>query len=1047
MLYDQADKALTDDMFLNPGASYRGAPFWSWNTQMTREMIARQIPEFKKMGMGGFHIHVRVGLKNQYLSDEFMNLIRFSNEQAQKHGMLCWLYDEDRYSSGIAGGLVTKHIAYRARWLKLSVHWDSGMLDSFEAFTERQDRNEPVRGCFLHAYDIVLENGYLKSAVPIAKDEAAKGQKWYLFIELDRESPWCNNQTYVDTLKAEAVQAFLHCTHDRYAEAVGESFGKSIPAIFTDEPHINGLRLPEKAESLEDIRLPYTEALPAAFGKVDGKDFFACIPWLVWSRPGEAASPERYHYYHTLTEMFAENYCGQIGTWCAAHGLLSTGHLLGEDSVRGQASIVGDAMRCYREFQLPGIDNLCDNRDFSAAKQAASIARQFHKQGVMSEMYGVTQWDFDFKGYKMAGDWQAALGITARVPHLAWASMNGEAKRDYPAAIGWQSPWYQDFSYLEDHYARLNACLTRGRAVVHVGVLHTVESFWLLNGPADQTEDARKQMEDDFQHLTEWLLTGGMDFDYVAESSLADEKRTISDGRLHCGDMAYEVVLVPSCLNIRGSTLEQLSRFAASGGTLLFAGRAPAFADCRPSSMLDELVRRSEHVPLSRLSVLERLMPWREIDLLEGGRRRTRNLLHQLRQDGADRWLFIAQAYNDMRARQEEVWYRRPLHDPQRMEIRLRGCWSAQLYDTLTGKRENLPSEYRSGWTRILRDLYGNDSLLLRLHAAQPCELKQTAAVAGRQPLQIMTLPEPCGYEMSEPNVLVLDRFEYALDHEELHPAEEMLRLDQKLRRRLKWPLRGEALAQPYIRVKEEKRDHRVRLRAVLTSDTPLTGCCLALEEATFTTGTLNGQTIDMTPRGTYVDQAISIVDLPEIRAGENVLLLEVEYGDCVNLEWMYVLGNFGVEIRGAHAILHKQPEELFWGDYTRQGFPFYTGNMTYLVRLPETAPGAVLQVPRYSGAAVKASLNGGPQQMLALLPNECLLQGMKEGENMLRITCLGNRYNGFGQLHLIGDDLSWVGPDSWRTEGVSWTDTYQVRPMGILSAPLVKGPAKVQES
>ena len=452
-------------------------------------------------------------------------------------------------------------------------------------------------------------------------------------------------------------------------------------------------------------------------------------------------------------------------------------------------------------------------------------------------------------------------------------------------------------------------------------------------------------------------------------------------------------------------------------------------------------------LPVPTQGAGKRLKPWREVDLLEGGKRRTRNLLHQLRQDGADRWLFIAQAYNDMRARQEEVWYRRPLHDPQRMEIRLRGCWSAQLYDTLTGKRETLPSEYRNGWTRILRDLYGNDSLLLRLHAAQPCELKQTAAVAGRQPLQIMTLPEPCGYEMSEPNVLVLDRFEYALDHEELHPAEEMLRLDQKLRRRLKWPLRGEALAQPYIRVKEEKRDHRVRLRAVLTSDTPLTGCCLALEETAFTTGTLNGQTIDMTPRGTYVDQAISIVDLPEIRAGENVLLLEVEYGDCVNLEWMYVLGNFGVEIRGAHAILHKQPEELFWGDYTRQGFPFYTGNMTYLVRLPETAPGAVLQVPRYSGAAVKASLNGGPQQMLALLPNECLLQGMKEGENMLRITCPGNRYNGFGQLHLIGDDLSWVGPDSWRTEGVSWTDTYQVRPMGILSAPLVKGPAKVQES
>ena len=62
----------------------------------------------------------------------------------------------------------------------------------------------------------------------------------------------------------------------------------------------------------------------------------------------------------------------------------------------------------------------------------------------------------------------------------------------------------------------------------------------------------------------------------------------------------------------------------------------------------------------------------------------------------------------------------------------------------------------------------------------------------------------------------------------------------------------------------------------------------------------------------------------------------------------------------------------------------------------------------------------------------------INEKENVLQITCLGNRYNGFGQLHMMGDDLSWVGPNSWRTEGTSWTDTYQVKPMGILSAPLL---------
>jgi len=155
----------------------------------------------------------------------------------------------------------------------------------------------------------------------------------------------------------------------------------------------------------------------------------------------------------------------------------------------------------------------------------------------------------------------------------------------------------------------------------------------------------------------------------------------------------------------------------------------------------------------------------------------------------------------------------------------------------------------------------------------------------------------------------------------------------------------------------------------------------------------------------------------------------------------MYILGDFGAELRGAHTIMTKKPEKLYWGDYTRQGFPFYTGNMTYCVHLPDSVSRRnedklTLQVPYYAGAAVKASLNGEKEQMLALLPNKCMLQGIKEKENVLQITCLGNRYNGFGQLHMMGDDLSWAGPNSWRTEGTSWTDTYQVKPMGILSAP-----------
>lgn len=1036
MLYAPSRQPFSDAAFQNPGACYRGAPFWAWNTLITRDMIEKQIMEFKQMGMGGFHIHVRVGLKNEYLSDEFMELVRFCNEKAKENGMLCWLYDEDRYSSGIAGGEVTKVIAFRAKWLKLSARWDERMLGSHEALSEKLSRNEKARGCFLTAYDVELESGYLKSARAIGRDEPARGVKWYCYLEFTEESPWCNDQTYVDTMMPEAIAAFIRITHERYAQSLQEDFGRSVPAIFTDEPHINGLRLPERADAQRDILLPYTERLPDEFGVVNGKDFFAAIPYLVWNRRDEAACPERYRYFRTISRLFVTAYCGQIGDWCERHGLLSTGHLLGEDSVRGQAAIVGDAMRCYRDFQLPGIDNLCDHRDFSAAKQAASIARQYRKEGVMSELYGVTQWDFDFKGYKLAGDWQAALGVTVRVPHLAWASMNGEAKRDYPAAIGWQSPWYQDFSYLENHYARLNYCLTRGRAIVHVGVLHPVESFWLLQGPADQTEDRAKQLEDDFQNLTTWLLTGGIDFDYIAESSLEDDGPMASDGAFHCGDGAYGVVLIPSCIHIRKATLDKLIQFSDAGGTVIFLGDPPAYADCRKEPLLDQLLAASERMPLSRQAILDRLAPWREVAFLENGQKRPRNLLHQIRQEEHVRWLFIAQAYKGMEARQADIWSRRPLHTPQRLEISIKGRWDVTQYDTLTGAIRRLPARHRDGLTLVDGDLYGNDSLLLRLDPPEGQPFPP-----DRQPRQAEAcypLPEPESYVMSEPNVLLLDRFEFALDDEAYQPAREMLALDNQLRGKLGFPLRCEALAQPYVRVKDNRPAHRLRLRTRFHADVPLSGCSLALEMPANCSGRLNGQPIAMKPCGFYVDPAIATIPLPDIMAGENLLELMMDYDDGTDLEWMYILGDFGVALMGAHTRLCPKPEKLYWGDYTRQGFPFYTGNITYLARLPAECAGrdCALQVPYYAGAAVKVSADDGQEKMLAFLPHECALDGR---ESLLRLTCLGNRYNGFGQLHLIGDDLVWLGPDSWRSEGASWTDVYQVRAMGILSAPLIK--------
>ena len=108
MLYPQnLNKTLKDELFRCPGSEYRGTPFWAWNGKLEDETLAWQIDMLKKMGLGGFHMHVRTGMDAPYLDESFMGHIRFCVEQAKEKGMLAWLYDEDRWPSGSAGGIVT----------------------------------------------------------------------------------------------------------------------------------------------------------------------------------------------------------------------------------------------------------------------------------------------------------------------------------------------------------------------------------------------------------------------------------------------------------------------------------------------------------------------------------------------------------------------------------------------------------------------------------------------------------------------------------------------------------------------------------------------------------------------------------------------------------------------------------------------------------------------------------------------------------------------------------------------------------------------------
>ena len=44
-------------------SGYRPRPFWSWNDDLKKEELLRQIDQMKEKGIGGFFMHARGGLK------------------------------------------------------------------------------------------------------------------------------------------------------------------------------------------------------------------------------------------------------------------------------------------------------------------------------------------------------------------------------------------------------------------------------------------------------------------------------------------------------------------------------------------------------------------------------------------------------------------------------------------------------------------------------------------------------------------------------------------------------------------------------------------------------------------------------------------------------------------------------------------------------------------------------------------------------------------------------------------------------------------------
>jgi len=1028
------DKKLLSE-FSSPPSKYRGKPFWAWNGTLNQDELRRQVRLFHQMGLGGFFMHSRVGLNTPYLSKEWFDCVRACIDEARKLDMEAWMYDEDRWPSGAAGGLVTKNPKYRMRHLVMDILDDPKGIkwsdDVLAVCTAKIDGTA--------AADVQkLEQGKRPRTL-----EA--GRKALVFrVELATPSPWYNGQTYLDTLSHKAVAEFIKVTHQAYTREVGKDFGKLVPGIFTDEPNYG---------HGPDTHLPWTDALPATFRKRYRYNLLDHLPELYFDVDGQDVSSARYHFYDCVTFLFTDAFARLIGEWADTNGVQFTGHALMEDTLSQQTAAVGDAMRFYEHMQAPGIDLLTEHwRAYNTAKQCSSVARQFGRTWRLSETNGCTGWDWSFEAHKAIGDWQAACGINLRCPHLSFYTMLAEAKRDFPASIFYQSPWWQLYDTVEGYFGRVHAAMTRGSEVRDLLVVHPIESMWLrrrLGWGNDQRVRRLDQMLDD---LVNTLLGDHIDFDYGDEELMSRHAKVGSAGgnaTIKFGKATYKAVLVPPMTTMRASTLDLLKRFAAKGGTVVFAGEPPAYVDAQPSQDVVELAQACTAVGAIGSEMIDKLAPvCRRLSITDSAGRELPEIIYLLREDAKAFYLFVVNT-----SHVPESWDKDPLVRDRKVshpDVRIRGfaeCAGAPVeLDPTTGTLCAADASKNGAW-EICTDLPRIGSRLFVIPKAAGADVPARPP----KPADVRNLPlgpDRWDVSLSENNALVLDRPRYRIGNAGWQPETEILRVDQAVRDAMGIAHRGGSMVQPWAREAPARpRTVPVTLQYSFGAGyLPSGELYLAVERPECFRIILNGQEVSTDAEcGWWVDKSLRKVPIDPalIRMGSNELTLECTYEETFSgFEIAYLLGAFGASADGTDVSISAPPATLALGDWCTQGLTFYGGSVTYRTRVSSPAEAGqrvFVRLGEWRGVAVRVLLDGAPLGVIAWEPCELDITdalAAAGGNAELGIEVIGHRRNSHGPHHLAEKWPQWTGPGEFVQRGDRWFEGYQLVPVGLMTPP-----------
>lgn len=971
------------ESFANPGVDYTPVPLWVWNDLMTEEQVRETLRDNASQRVLQVFLHPRPGLMTPYLSEEWFKLCEVALDEAEKLGMKVWIYDENSYPSGFAGGFVPDQMP-ESRGRGLSIR---------EA-EEAPKADDPDLVAVYRPEDNTLKN----ITAEVKKGDALPKAKYLVARVIHAApTPWNAGKPYVDLMYPGVTEKFLEITLEPYRKRFGAEFGKRIPGSFTDEPELRPAG-----------GLPWTPDLPKQFEAKWGYSLLDNLACLVQDT-GDYKKV-RHDYIWVLNHLFIERWAKPYHDYCEKNNLQFTGHYWEHEWPT--CLMVPDNMAMYAWHQLPAIDNLLNRYseelhaqfgNTRTVKELSSVANQMGRTRTLCEAYGAAGWELRFEDMKRIGDWLYVLGVNMLDPHLSDVTIRGARKRDHPQSFSYHEPWWEQYHVSAEYFARLSAAMSSGKQINDVLLIEPTTTCWLYN--KESGGEPLEKVGKAFEAMIRNWEQNQVEYDLGSEDIIARHGSVdAAQSAFVVGKVGYKVVVLPPLTeNLESKTVELLEAFLKAGGTVLCCGEAPAMVDGRASDRARKVASTKGWMK----------MPEAEVMAAVRGRQWASGL-RILPAEGKE-----GQLYHHRRVLDDGelvLLVNTKMDKPAAGTITSSRAGGIEKWNIETGKIEPMAAKRSGKKLEASFELPPCGSLLVFMPKQQ-----RPAAVVPQENGSVI-VPEPSvEVKRLDPNVLVLDYVDVTCAGETKQGVSAISAGN--------WLYQKHGMERnPWDRAVQFK-DELIRktfpadsgfeatYRFAIQGAVPKT-LFAVIEKPELYTVSCNGKPIKPVggADGWWLDKSFGKLDISSaVQAGENRLTLKASpFNIAHELEAAYIIGDFGLQTAERSFVI--VPEQgLKIGRWSDQGCRLYSHRVSYKQKFNVASKrgGYRVELPSWHGSVAKVVVNGKEAGTIGWQPWQCdVTEQIQAGVNEIEVIVIGTLRNTLGPLH--DPNMGLTGPGNW---------------------------------